>query len=130
MTPHVDRLIACLIGGLALLASGCAQETQTGQRHASSAAGTSSPMDRLPESRAGEVVRRAIEAAGGWSTWTAKQNVTYRKVITRFDSTGRVDREYAQRHQYALHPTAKMCIAYENLRFNAPLPDTLFALSR
>lgn len=114
MNFHVDRLITCLIGGLALLVIGCAQETQTGQTRASSAAVASSPMDRLPDSQAGEVVRRAIEAAGGWSTWTAKKNVTYRKVITSFDSTGDVERTYTQRHRYILHPTAKMCIEYEN----------------
>src|SRR5207247_6494326 len=30
------------------------------------------PLDRLPRDRAGEIVRRAINYAGGFDTWTAK----------------------------------------------------------
>lgn len=108
-----DQLFVVLFGGLALLASGCETNTQTQESQAAATAETT-PMDRLPDNRAGDVVRRSIDAAGGWDAWRATQDVTYTKVITTFDSTGSVNRTYSQRHQYRLHPRAMMRIEYKN----------------
>ncbi len=71
-------------------------------------------MERLPDDEAGRVVRKAIEAAGGWEAWAAAPALEYRKTITFFDSTGAETRRLTQHHQYALHPGPKMRIAYED----------------
>ncbi len=72
------------------------------------------PMARLPGDRAGEVVRRGIEAAGGWEAWAAAPALDYQKTITFFDSTGAEARRVVQHHQYALRPDLKMRVTYED----------------
>lgn len=56
------------------------------------ACGTSSRGEapRLPPGRAGEVIARAIEAAGGWEGWLEKRDVAYVATITVFDLVGNV----------------------------------------
>lgn len=70
------------------------------------------PMIRLPDDVAGEVVRRGIEAAGGWEAWADAPALDYQKTIAFFDSTGAETRRLTQHHRYALHPGPKMHIAY------------------
>jgi len=60
------------------------------------------PMDRLPDDKAGEVVRKAIAHVGGWDTWAAKDNFSFYKKITQVDSVGNVKRVVKQLHQYNL----------------------------
>lgn len=71
------------------------------------------PLERLPEGRAGEVVRRAIHAAGGWEAWADKEGVEYRKRTIRFGDGGEVERETVQRHLYRLHPSPQMRIEWQ-----------------
>ena len=56
----------------------------------------------LPDNQAGEVVRRAIERAGGWKSWISKNNFSFYKKITHLDSTGTVERSVRQHHTYNL----------------------------
>ena len=67
-----------------------------------SASVKANPMDRLPDNEAGEVVRKAIDYAGGWDVWDSKKNFSFFKKITQMDSTGAVIRSVKQLHQYNL----------------------------
>jgi len=60
------------------------------------------PMDRLPDDKAGEVVRKAIAHVGGWDSWAAKDNFSFYKKITQMDSVGKIRRVVKQLHQYNL----------------------------
>jgi len=62
------------------------------------------PMDRLPDNKGGEVVRKAIDYAGGWDAWETKQNFSFYKKITQLDSTGNVRKQVKQLHQYNMKP--------------------------
>ncbi len=60
------------------------------------------PMDRLPDNEAGDVVRKAIDYAGGWDSWSSKKNFSFYKKITHVDSSGAVIKSVKQLHQYNL----------------------------
>ncbi len=72
------------------------------------------PMDRLPDDEAGQIVRRAIERAGGWEAWQNARTLDYQKTIIYYDSLGHEDRRLNQHHQYQMQPTQKMRIEYED----------------
>lgn len=63
-----------------------------------------SPMERLSDNEAGNIVRQAIEEAGGWEKWENMKTLSYTKVIQQYDSTGAKKKEVRQFHQYQLHP--------------------------
>lgn len=71
-----------------------------------------SPFDQLPDSEAGDIVRKAIEWAGGWEKWAGKKTLSYTKITQYYDSTGTMEREARQLHQYQLHPQIKMNISW------------------
>lgn len=66
--------------------------------------GIESSMDRLPSDAAGDIVRAAIERAGGWDAWANKNYFQFYKNISQVDSTGEVIRKIRQLHQYNLEP--------------------------
>jgi len=70
--------------------------------HSSTAEIDIHPMDRLTDDKAGEVVREAIEHAGGWEAWSSKDDFSFYKKITQVDSIGNVKRIVKQLHQYNL----------------------------
>ena len=59
-------------------------------------------MDRLPDNEVGDVIRKAIDYAGGWDAWADKKNFSFFKKITQLDSSGAVIRSVKQLHQYDL----------------------------
>ncbi len=59
-------------------------------------------INNLPDNKAGEVVRKAIERAGGWSNWKDKKNFSFYKKITHLDSLGNEERTVRQKHTYQL----------------------------
>lgn len=67
-------------------------------------------MERLPDDSAGEVVRRAIEAHGGWEAWVGLGAVDYRKTTISYDEGGAVTDSTVERHRYALRPERKIRI--------------------
>ncbi len=73
-----------------------------------------SPMERLPKNEAGDIVRKAIEFAGGWETWVQKKNFSFYKDITHLDSAGQVERNQRQFHQYQIHPQFKARMSWED----------------
>lgn len=74
----------------------------------------SSAMERLPDNKAGDIVRQSIEDAGGWNKWTKKKSLSYTKIIAYYDSAGTKEREVRQLHQYLLHPQFKGRISWED----------------
>ncbi len=62
------------------------------------------PMDRLPDNKGGEIVRKAIAYAGGWEAWESKKNFSFYKKITSLDSLGTVTRRLRQLHKYSMEP--------------------------
>lgn len=73
-----------------------------------------SPMERLPQNKAGETVRKAIEFVGGWEKWEDKKTFSFYKNITHLDSLGQVERSQKQLHQYQLHPQFKAHMSWED----------------
>jgi len=63
-----------------------------------------SPLDRLADDMAGELVRKSIENIGGWEAWDSKKDFSFYKNITQVDSAGQIIREVKQLHQYMLNP--------------------------
>jgi len=63
---------------------------------------TSDAISNLPENKAGEVVMKAIERAGGWNSWKNKENFSFYKNITHLDSLGNEEKSVRQHHTYQL----------------------------
>jgi len=61
----------------------------------------------LPDTKAGAIVLKAIEQAGGWKQWKQKKTLSYVKRIQYYDSLGNKEKELEQVHQYQLQPTFK-----------------------
>lgn len=74
----------------------------------------SPPVETMPQGAAGDLVRRAIEAHGGWNAWSEKQSVEYVKTTTRFDAEGEPERTIVQRHLYRLRPELGVRIEYHD----------------
>lgn len=100
-----------LLGAILLI--GCASEGEDSASDKESIHYEVSPLERLPDQEAGNVVKKAIEEAGGWEKWADKKTLSYTKVIQYFDSMGAMEREIRQLHQYRLHPHLKIKISWE-----------------
>ncbi len=74
---------------------------------------TTASISNLPNNQAGTIIKKAIEGAGGWDAWTSKGALSYVKIITFYDSTGKVSRISRQLHEYNLHPKFQARISYE-----------------
>ncbi len=98
--------------GLALLAglAACAPEPTPEQEARRDSLAALAPLERLPESEAGDLVRRAIEAHGGWDAWAALPAVDYRKTTISYADDGTVTDSTVERHRYALDPGPRMRI--------------------
>ena len=83
------------IGILLLSIMSCAPTEQEDTVH---------PMDRLPDNKGGDVIKKAIAYAGGWGAWEAKKNFSFYKKITQLDSTGNIRKQVKQLHQYNMKP--------------------------
>lgn len=60
-------------------------------------------MPRLPAGKAGEVLGRAIEAAGGWARWREIRGVSFVSTLTIFDPRGEATSETIFLHKQPLH---------------------------
>lgn len=102
---------------LALLAAACGP-APPGEREARSevpeppSGKAERPLERLPEGEAGDVVRRGIEAGGGWQAWEATETVSYEKTTVRFGPNGEPESTRVERHRYRLHPSLAVRIDY------------------
>ena len=67
----------------------------------------------LPQDRAGEIVRRAIDYHGGWDAWTAMETVEFDKTTTRYRPDDTVETRRAQHHRYVLRPALAARIEWE-----------------
>ncbi len=66
----------------------------------------SGSLDRLPKDGAGEVVRRAIEYAGGIDAWEGVRALEFRKTTIRFRPDRSEERRRVELHRYRLRPFA------------------------
>lgn len=57
----------------------------------------------IPAGEAGRVLRKAIEAAGGWEAWQALVDVTFVSTLTIFDARGDATSETIFFHKQPLH---------------------------
>ena len=71
------------------------------------------PLDRLPADRAGEIVRRAIAYAGGWSAYENARTIQFKKTTIRYLPDGREESRRVQLHRYRLHPGMSARIEWE-----------------
>lgn len=92
----------------------CGGKPAAGQQNETTEMSATSPLDRLPDNEAGDVIRQAIEYAGGWEEWAGKKSFSFYKVITYYDSTGAEERSLRQLHQYQLSPSFKARMSWEN----------------
>ena len=60
------------------------------------------PYESLPQNEAGEIVKKAIQQAGGWDSWKDKDNFSFYKKITHLDSSGTIEKSVKQHHTYQL----------------------------
>lgn len=105
-----NRAIALL--PLALLACG----REAAEERAGTAAPPAAPQPAgpdLPDDRAGQAVRRAIDQHGGWQAWAAKETIEFDKTTTRYRTDGTIEYVRAQHHRYVLRPELKARIEWE-----------------
>lgn len=107
------QFYACLCLTLVLL---CLQACQPVTNHTANHETVipTASLENIPNSEAGDIVRKAIESAGGWEAWSSKKALSYIKTITFYDSTGEVTRVSRQLHEYNLHPRFQARISYED----------------
>ena len=73
-----------------------------------------SSYSNLPNTDAGNIIKKAIESAGGWDAWTSKKALSYIKITTFYDSTGADTRTLRQLHEYNLFPSFQARISWED----------------
>ncbi len=100
---------------LAILVSmvACRNETKTiPETHSQEPEGNPIPPN-LPDSEAGDIVKKVIDFAGGWEQWKQKKTLSYIKNVAYYDSMGNKVREFSQLHQYRLRPNFRARISWE-----------------
>ena len=63
---------------------------------------------RLPEGRAGEILARAIDAAGGWERWTSKRDVAFVSTLTISNPSAGSTSETLGLYRLPLHDYGKV----------------------
>ncbi len=109
MRNQIFSILALLTIAIAIFSC----QTDTQQTNAT-AVPTRSPMERLPQNEAGEIVRKAIDFVGGWEAWANKKTFSFYKNITHLDVDGNVEKSQRQFHQYQIHPTIKARMSWED----------------
>jgi hypothetical protein len=61
---------------------------------------------KLPDDDAGRVIRRSIDAAGGWDSWQRRQDAEFVATLTIFAPDGEVNSETIFMHRILLHRAA------------------------
>jgi hypothetical protein len=88
---------------LTLVAATACSDGSTGTTSASVSSSKGEPAMRLADDDAGRVVRRSIEAAGGWETWKRLRDVEFVATLTIFARSGEVASETIFLHKVLLH---------------------------
>ena len=102
------KLQPILILMLAVVGWYCGAEAPPSEQEAELQVRTS-----LPDNKAGDIVRQAIDYAGGWEQWAGKKTFSFFKVITHYDSSRTEKRSLRQLHQYQLTPSFKARMSWE-----------------
>ncbi len=120
-TTRIGRLsLACVPLAVALLLAmaGCSERPQRGAAPAQPSAAAQKP-EELPTSRAGEIVERAIAAAGGRDAWRRHRDASFLGTVTFFDAGGNPSSESIYLYRVLLHQGVKVRLE------SVGLPDEL-----
>ena len=112
MKPSLN-MVRLYIILLSLMVVACQPISNTASESSNTDTGYLGSYNKLPDNKAGAIIRKAIEGAGGWDAWTSKKALSYIKNTTFYDSTGSVLRSTRQLHEYNLFPTFQARISWE-----------------
>jgi len=102
-----SALAAALLG---LCFAGCRGGTAEAPQSAAHESATPAPVSAgptLPDDDAGRLVARAIEAAGGWESWSRHRDATFISTLTIFNPLGSAISETIFLHKLPLHAGVK-----------------------
>jgi hypothetical protein len=94
VTAWRARLAAGLLAGLCVACSSAPEAER-------------SKGPRLPEGKAGRVLARALEAAGGWDRWMARRDVSFVSTLNVIDRARQISSESIGWYKAPLHAGAK-----------------------
>jgi len=63
-----------------------------------------SPVEQIQDEEVRNVVRRAVDAAGGWEAWLAIARIVYTKRSVLYHPDGAIESDMSQLHEYELKP--------------------------
>ncbi len=89
--PRFSRAIAAVVAWFAVLGGGC-NAPQPG-----------TVVPRLPAGEAGQVLARALDAAGGWDRWMALRDLGYVNTLTLYDPYGELSSQSIGWYMAPLH---------------------------
>jgi len=101
------RAAALAVLAIACLVTACRREDQA------------PPEPKVPAGSAGEILSRAIDAAGGWQRWLSVRDVTFVSTFVLYDPAGRVTNETIGVHRSPLHTTPRA--RFESLGLPEPV---------
>ncbi|MEL6274337.1 MAG: hypothetical protein AAFU03_04390 [Bacteroidota bacterium] len=75
---------------------------------------TIDPYAVFEDVKARELIRNAIEYAGGLEAWNGRRSMSYKKQFQLFDASGKVEKSFDQIHRYQLAPFDIKIVSIEN----------------
>lgn len=103
MNPNVFTLLTLL-----LLTMG----VQACQQYEEKTAPPSDPYAHIQDVQARQLLRKAIERAGGLEAWNNLQTLHFEKYYALYDSTGAMEIEARQTHDYRFQPNQQINISW------------------
>lgn len=70
--------------------------------------------DKLPSDTEGGIIKKAIAQAGGWDKWVTKKALSFIKITTTYDSTGKVTKISKSLNEYNLFPNFSGRVTWED----------------
>jgi len=92
---------------LLLLLNSC-----SGSRHEGPETGSSKPGTTLDQAKL--IVKKSIDAHGGWEKWENLQGISYKKTTILYDSSGNEESKIVQVHGYTMKPSLEGIIEWKD----------------
>ena len=73
-----------------------------------------SPFEKIADQKAGSIIKKAIEYAGGLENWQSIQKLSYTKEFKLLTENGEVEKGFEQTHHYQYDPTIIDILSIEN----------------
>ena len=77
--------------------------------HASAA----DPYQRIPDAQARELLRKAIDRAGGLNRWNSIKTLRFKKYFALYEESGAIENKALQIHEYVFRPEEQINIEWE-----------------